>query len=154
MSTPEAGTDFTVTMLVDRAPDEVFAAINDVRGWWSGEVEGETGRLGAQFTYRYANVHRSVQRVTELVPGRRVVWRVMDSHLDFVVNGREWTGTHIIFEIADRQGRTEVRFTHRGLHPSCECYGACSDGWERLLTRNLRGFIATGEPQPDAFAGA
>lgn len=152
MSAPAAGTDFTVTMLVDRGPDEVFAAINDVRGWWSGEVEGETDRLGAQFTYRYPGVHRSVQRVTEWVPGRKVVWRVVDSHLDFLVDKGEWTGTEIVFEIAERQGRTEVRFTHRGLQSRSECYGACSSAWGTLLERNLRGFIATGEPQPDAFA--
>ena len=73
-------------------------------------------------------------------------------HFRFVENKGEWTGTDIIFEIAAREGRTEVRFTHRGLDPRCECYGACSDGWGNLLTRNLRGLIATGEPQPDAFA--
>jgi hypothetical protein len=28
--------DFTATFTVDRTPEEVFAAINDVRGWQSG----------------------------------------------------------------------------------------------------------------------
>jgi uncharacterized protein YndB with AHSA1/START domain len=152
MSASEAGMDFTVMMLVDRTPDEVFAAINDVRGWWSGEIEGETDRPGAQFTYRYADVHRSVQRITEMVPGRKVVWRVVDSHRDYLVDKSEWTGTDIIFEVADRQGQTEVRFTHRGLNDHSECYGSCSNAWGALLNRNLRGLIATGEPQPDALA--
>jgi hypothetical protein len=153
MSTAETATDFTVTMLVEGTPEEAYAAINHVRGWWSGEVEGDTDRAGESFTYRYRDIHRSTQRVAELVPGRKVVWQVVDSHLSFLENKGEWTGTEIVFELDDREGRTEVRFTHRGLTSESECYGSCSTGWGALLTSNLRGLIATGATQPDVFSG-
>jgi hypothetical protein len=38
--------NLTAAILVDQTPDEAFAAINDVRGWWSGEIEGSTEKLG------------------------------------------------------------------------------------------------------------
>ena len=65
--------DFSTAILVDQSPEEVFNAINNVRGWWSGDIEGATERLGDEFTYRYEDVHRSRQKITESVSGRKVV---------------------------------------------------------------------------------
>jgi hypothetical protein len=143
---------FTTTISVDQTPEEAFAAINNVRGWWSGEIKGDTNKLGAEFRYRYEDVHRSQQKVTEFIPGKKVVWQVLDSQLSFVKDQGEWTGTEIVFEISEKEGKTEVRFTHTGLVPKYECYDSCSNAWSTLVNRNLRELIVTGEHQPDAFA--
>lgn len=141
MKTP----DFTTTLLVEQSPQEAFDAINDVRGWWSGEIEGRTDQLGAEFTYRYKAAHRTTQRITELVPGKKVVWHVVDGQLDFVRDRHEWDGTDIVFEIARKGDQTEVRFTHVGLVPSLECYEACTGAWGFYVNESLRAFIAKGK---------
>ena len=142
--------NFTTSFTVDRSPDEVFDAINNVRAWWSGNIDGSTDKLGAEFVYRYKDLHCSTQKITELVPGEKVVWRVLDAYLQFVDNKKEWNGTEIVFEITKQGDKTELRFTHVGLAPAFECYSMCSDAWGSYINRSLRGLILTGEGLPNA----
>ncbi len=141
--------DFTTTITVDRSPKEVFDAINNVRGWWSGEIDGSTDKLGAEFTYRYQDLHRSSQKITELVPGKKVVWHVVDSSLNFVEDKTQWNGTDIVFDITRKDDKTELHFTHVGLVPAMACYGACSEGWGFYIKDSLRKLITTGKGQPN-----
>jgi hypothetical protein len=141
--------DYTIAFSVDRSPEQVFDAINNVRGWWSGEIDGSTDTPGAEFTYRYKDVHFSTQKITEFVPGRKVVWHVVDSRINFVKDRTEWNGTDIVFEIARKDGGTELRFTHVGLVPAFECYGGCSGAWGFYVNDSLRSLITTGKGQPN-----
>ena len=139
---------YTTTFTVDRSPDEVFAAINDVRGWWAEDVEGNTEQLDDEFTFQVDGVHRSRQRITESVPGTRVVWQVVDSSLEFAGDKTEWTGTEIAFDIAAAGDRTEVRFTHVGLVPDYECFDSCSNAWSFYVGDSLRSLITIGKGRP------
>lgn len=141
--------DLTFSFTVERTPDELFAAIGAVATWWPGEIKGETRRLGGVFTYRYKDMHRSTQEITEWVPGERVVWQVTESQLSFVKDKDEWTATEMVFEINAKGGKTELRFTHRGLTPKMECYGACSQGWGYIVNESLLPFILTGKAPSD-----
>jgi len=142
-------TDYTTSFSVDRSPQEVFDAINNVRGWWSGDIDGRTDKLGAEFRYRYESVHDTTQRITEWVPGKKVVWHVVDSHINFVKDTTEWNGTDIVFEIARKEDKTELRFTHVGLVPAFECYGGCSGAWGFYINDSLRSLITTGKGHPN-----
>lgn len=92
--------------------------------------------------------HNSTQKVTELVPGKRVVWRVIEGGPKFTKNKLEWKGTRIIFEISKDGSKTKVRFTHEGLIPRLECYGSCSNAWSSIIRESLKSFIATGRGKP------
>ena len=147
MSNQSYSTSFTV----DKSPDEVFKAVNNARGWWSGEITGETDRVGAEFAYRVPNVHFSRQKITELVPGKKIVWHVLDADISFIKNTGEWKDTDIVFDIVRKGNKTELCFTHMGLVPAFECYKDCSNGWSLLVNGNLRKLIMTGELQPSPW---
>ncbi|RKT55185.1 SRPBCC family protein [Saccharothrix australiensis] len=140
---------FTTAFVVDGTPGDAFAAITDVRGWWSEDVEGRTDQAGAEFTYRYGDVHHCRIRVTETVPDRRVSWVVVDNHFEFTEDQTEWTGTTISFTIGEAEGGTEVRFTHHGLLPAHECFEVCSTAWGFYVNDSLRNLIATGAGKPN-----
>src|SRR5260370_30732425 len=92
---------FTSSFSVDQTPQEAFAAINNVRGWWSGQIEGDTDKLGAEITHRYKHVHLSKQSITKFIPCKKVVWRVLDSNLSFAIDKIERYGTNIVFYISE-----------------------------------------------------
>jgi uncharacterized protein YndB with AHSA1/START domain len=145
--------NYTTSFTVDQSPEEVFAAVNNVRGWWSGEIDGRTDKLDAEFTYRYQELHRSTQKITEFVPGEKIVWRVLDAKINFVKDTDEWNGTNIVFEIARKGDKTELRFTHVGLVPAIECYGKCSGAWGYYINESLFSLITTGKGDPNEKEG-
>jgi hypothetical protein len=136
---------YQTVLTVPQSPEEVFEAVSNPKKWWTGDIEGSTHEVGDEFSYRYGEVHYSKQKITELVPGRKAVWQVVDSHLSSIEDPSEWTGTEITFEILQKGEQTELRFSHRGLVPEYECFDSCSGGWAFYIDGSLRRLITTGE---------
>ena len=146
--------NFTTTISTDQSPEEAFAAINDVRGWWSENIEGSTANFGDEWTYRHSDahhkeVHRCRLKVTEMVPNKKVVWLVVDNYFNFTEDKTEWTNTKIVFEISTRGKKTEIRFTHEGLVPAYECFDVCSNAWGSYINGSLHNLIAAGKGRPN-----
>ncbi|HMT27794.1 MAG TPA: SRPBCC domain-containing protein [Bacteroidia bacterium] len=137
--------DFTSSFLVNNSAKEVFDAINNVQGWWQGEITGETTKLDDEFMYRYEEIHMSKQKVIEMIPDEKVVWLVTESNLNFIKDKDEWTGTKICFEISESDGKTQLKFTHQGLVAAIECYDECSNAWTQLVQQSLYSLITTGK---------
>lgn len=141
--------NFQTGIVVNATAQETFDSINSVSRWWTENLEGNTQKPGDEFTVRFGDVHYSRQKLTEVVPGKKVVWLVTDSKLNFLKDKREWTNTKIVFEIFSRNSQTEVRFTHIGLVPQVECFDACSNAWGQYIQQSLFNLITTGKGQPD-----
>jgi hypothetical protein len=144
-----SSSNFAAAFSVDKSPEEAFNAIKNVRGWWSEEIEGSTDKVGDEFTYRYKDIHRCTMRLTEAVPGKKIVWLVLDNSFNFTQDATEWTGTEIHFDLARKGDHTEVRFMHLGLVPEYECFDVCSNAWGSYINGSLRQLIATGAGRPN-----
>lgn len=140
---------YTRTMTFDRAtPGQVFAAVANPRAWWSEDVLGSTDSLGAIFYYHFKDIHRGTFVITEMEPGRRMVWHVLQNHFNFLKDSTEWTGTDIVFEITPIEGGAQLRFTHVGLVPTEECFEVCNDSWNFYLA-SLHQLVTIGSGQPN-----
>lgn len=141
--------DFTTTLLVDQSPMDVFNAVTNVRGWWSDGIEGDTRHLDDEFIFQVKDVHYSKQKLTEVIPGKKMVWLITESRLSFIKDKNEWIGTKIIFDISETGNKTKLVFTHEGLVPGVECYDACSPAWTEYVQHSLFQLITTGKGDPN-----
>ena len=141
--------NYSASFVVPQSPQAAFAAVLDVRGWWSGNIDGPTDELGADFSYRYQDIHYTKQQIIDLVPDGSVVWQVLEADLNFTEDRDEWVGTQIRFEVVPVPDGTEVRFNHVGLSPEMECYDKCSNAWGFYINSSLRNLITCGAGAPN-----
>ena len=138
--------DFTFTVTTEKTPREVFQAIKQVRSWWSGlyeeEFTGDSENLGDEFSFRAGGgAHYSKQKLVEIIPDEKLVWLITESDFTFIEKADEWTGTKLVFEISEKDGKTQLIFTHAGLTPEVECYDACAPAWSQYLKEKFLPFV-------------
>ncbi|MEO5570156.1 MAG: SRPBCC domain-containing protein [Bacteroidia bacterium] len=132
--------NYTFSFESAKTPQNIFETLLDVRKWWVGlygeDIKGSTNKLNDEFTFNAGDgVHYSKQRLIELVPDKKIVWKVTDSNLSFVKKTDEWTNTTICFEISKEGNKSKITFTHQGLVPKFECYNNCSGAWTQYLEK-------------------
>lgn len=146
--------DFTTTLIVDQTPNAAFNAINNVRGWWSEEIEGDTDKLNDEFAYHFEDLHRCKIRLIQVIPDKKVVWLVVENYFKFTTDKTEWIGNKIIFDITEKDGKTQVQFTQTGLVPAYECFEICRNAWTQYIQKSLGDLISKGKGQPNASGKA
>lgn len=140
---------YTTSFVVDQSPHEVFKAITSVRDWWGKGITGNSEKQGDEFIFEVPDVHRSVQKLVEVVPDQRIVWLVTESNMTFIKDAGEWVNTKIIFDITKEDGKTKLTFTHLGLAPEVECYKFCAPAWQQYIEGSLYKLITTGKGTPN-----
>ncbi|MBL7952628.1 MAG: SRPBCC domain-containing protein [Flavobacteriales bacterium] len=147
--------NYARTLIVPRAPEDVYRAIADIAAWWTINVEGSAEKVGDAFIIQFNDpvtgrlIHRTAQRVIEAVPGRRLAWTVTECHMPWLEDKEEWKGTTMVFEIAPVVEGSRIEFVHIGLTAEVECFEQCERGWAYFLIESLQELISTGEGRPD-----
>jgi hypothetical protein len=134
---------FQFSFNVPKQAAKVFPILLEPNIWWTGlfgeDISGESRQINDEFTFRAGDgIHYSRQKLVELQQGKKVTWLVTDSHLSFLHQKDEWTGTRFGFELEEKNGKTKVTFTHDGLTPEIECYDQCTGAWTQYLQQLKR----------------
>ena len=140
--------DYTASFSVDASPEQVFSSINSISKWWTDDLEGSAEKLHDEFTVHFGDVHVSTQKIVELVPGKKIIWLVTHSKLNFIKDQQEWNNTSIHFDISSQNNKTLVNFTHFGLVPQIACFKDCSKGWDYYFKGSLFKLLTEGKGTP------
>ncbi len=140
--------DYTAIVTVDNSIQDTFQTINNVTKWWTDDLTGNSQKLDDEFTVQFGDIHKTAQKIIELVPDRKVVWLVTASKLNFIKDEEEWKNTKISFELSRKDDKTQIHFTHFGLVPEVECFKACTKGWDYYIKGSLLKLLTEGKGTP------
>jgi hypothetical protein len=145
--------NFKTSIIVSQSPMEVFNAVNNVSCWWSEEIKGASSKVGDVFNYHFKDIHICKIQIQELIPGKKVVWLVLDNYFSFIGNKEEWKGNSIIFDITVSGNQTQLLFTQEGLVPEYECFEVCEKAWTNYIQNSLYALITRGIGTPNPLEG-
>jgi hypothetical protein len=137
--------DFNSTISANIRPDEAIKKISTVSDWWGVTFTGSAEKQNDTFTVKMGGDSFFNFTVTELIPGKRVVWLVTDCNMPWYNDKKEWANTKLIFNLRKQNGFTELKFTHEGLTPDVECYKDCAPGWTHWVKTSLYSYFTTGK---------
>lgn len=121
---------------------QALATRDGVAGWWTEKTTGES-KVGGELVFRFgaAGEHGFRMQVTDLAPGKRVQWQVVDGP-------PEWLGTRITFDLKQEGDYAIVLFSHQGWPAPVEFMHHCSTKWAIFLM-SLKALVETGSGRPE-----
>jgi hypothetical protein len=140
--------NYHITITVNASPQEAMKKISQVNLWWAKKVKGKTEKPNDKFTVDFGETYVDFQ-ISELIPNKKVVWKVTDCNLHWIKAKKEWVGNEVVFDISEKGNATQIDFTHIGLVPGVECYNDCEAGWNGHVTNSLVNFMNEGKGMPE-----
>jgi len=137
--------DFTSSISAKISASEAIKKISNVPEWWGVTFAGNSKNQNDKFTIKMGGDSFFNFTVTELVPGKRVVWLVTDCNMPWYTDKKEWADTRLIFDLHEHNGITDLKFTHEGLTPDVECWNDCKPGWTHWIQKSLFSYFTTGK---------
>jgi len=136
--------DYHRSITASVTPQAALEKISRVSQWWAKDFEGKSDEPNDVFTVRFKNGDWYTIKIVELIPGKKILWDVIDAEQTWHEDRKEWAGTNIVFEISPLKNGSKVTLTHSGLTPEAECYDKCKMGWDYLMQKSLSKFLTEG----------
>jgi uncharacterized protein YndB with AHSA1/START domain len=128
-------------LVIKATPEKVFEAVTTQEGienWWCKNTIAKP-ELGFVNIFIFGKF-RNEMKVSELIANSKVQWNCIDSI-------EEWRGTHVSFDMEEKNGNTLLRFTHGGWKTITDTFAYCSYDWA-LFMKSLKSFCETGTGSP------
>ncbi|HEY3378937.1 MAG TPA: SRPBCC domain-containing protein [Armatimonadota bacterium] len=116
---------------------KLYDAITTEQGisrWWDKPTLVDNAE-GLVLEFNPGPEHGTLRmKVLETVDGKRVAWQCISTHPESSP-AFAWTGTHIIFEITEKDDMAVLNFYHTGWDEHSEYLGFCNFGWGQALSK-------------------
>lgn len=137
--------DFQNSISAKISAAEAIKRISKIPEWWDVTITGSSEKQNDNFVLKMGADSFFNCTVTELIPGKRVVWSIADCNMPWYSDKKEWADTRLIFDITERNGLITLNFMHEGLTPDLECYRDCETGWNHWIMNSLLSYFTTGK---------
>jgi uncharacterized protein YndB with AHSA1/START domain len=112
---------------ISATPRVIYPLVSTADGlakWWAEDTTSRDTGVELSF-FGGASVYRL--RSLTFVPPAAASW--------LCETGKEWAATRIVFHLAARGDKTEVRFIHEGWREATPYFVSCNSAWGALLYR-------------------
>lgn len=128
---------------MDASPATVFDALVTQAGlsaWWTDATAQPEIGSEAKFAFGPQGEHVVKMKVTELVPGGKVVWQCVEG---------PWEQTGLFeFDLEAIERGTALRFTHSDWPEADDFFRHCNSKWGFFLGTSLKDYVETGQGKP------
>ncbi|MDF1697945.1 MAG: hypothetical protein P1U56_19010 [Saprospiraceae bacterium] len=126
-----------------------YALAKQVDQWW-GKVDNSISKIGDEFSIYFGETEWRF-KIIEYVPFEKITWHCIKAthiHGDLIDIEEEWLNSKMYWKILDRNGETEISFSHIGLTPALNCFDVCRKGWDFFISTSLKNYLDSGKGNP------
>jgi len=127
---------------IDTSPEKTYEALTTEKGlasWWTEEVKAKP-EVGTLSEFRFEGGSGFDLEVTELIPNKQVKWLCRKGSDD-------WMNTQFSFDLEEVNGKTKLRFAHKGWKTENDHLSCCNSRWAVYLF-SLKEYLEKGKGNP------